>query len=180
VNDGALGRHPDLLALKAKIPVNGAESNSGLDLVELGGNIGIVCNGAGLTMATLDMVYKAGGKPASFLNLGGEFRHDIPPDTLQERLRQGLELVSQNRNVRVILVNLFGNVTSCEQMADTLVSYLQRRSRPNVTLPPLVIRLVGRQLEQARDLLMQLELPLVDSLDEAIAKVVVISHAKTV
>jgi succinyl-CoA synthetase beta subunit len=178
VNDGALGRHPDLLALKEKIPLNGMELKVDLDLAELAGNIGIVCNGAGLTMATLDMVNKAGGKPASFLNLGGEFRHDMPPGTLQARLQQGLEIVTQNRNIRVILVNLFGNVVSCKQIADTLVTYLRRRSRQNRAFPPLVVRLVGRHLEQARETLLNLDLSLVDSLDEAIAEAVALSQTK--
>ncbi|HEY9835530.1 MAG TPA: succinate--CoA ligase subunit beta, partial [Vampirovibrionales bacterium] len=116
VNDEALGRHPSLLQLLPKTqPDEGLVAGSDspvmvvppeLKFVELDGNIGLLCNGAGLTMATLDLVYAAGGKPANFVNIGGECRWDLTPELLCDRIKLGLALVSQKKNVKVVLVNL--------------------------------------------------------------------------
>jgi len=173
-NDDALGRHPDLAALQAKIPsrIRTKMMSRALPettMVEMEGNIGVLCNGAGLTMATLDLIYKAGGKPSSFLNMGSECRHHDASSVLHERIEQGLELMTQSKNVRVVLVNILGNVTLCKQIAEAIANYLQHHDRT----VPFVVRLVGAQFDEARQVLGALKLTLVEDLDEAIAQSVV-------
>jgi succinyl-CoA synthetase beta subunit len=173
-NDDALGRHPDLAALQEKIPnqirtkmMPGAVSDT--TLVELEGSIGVLCNGAGLTMATLDLIYKAGGKPAGFLNMGSECRYNDAPAVLFDRVGQGLELMTRSKKTKVVLVNILGNVMLCRQIVEAIAHYLQQ---PNSPVVPFVIRLVGQQFDEARQTLSQLELPLFEDLDEAIAQAV--------
>lgn len=181
VNEDALGRHPDLAILQAQIPVRGrsrATPDSKLNLVELEGNIGVLCNGAGLTMATLDLIHKTGGKTAGFVNLGRECRFSSPAASLQQRIEQGLELVTQARGAKVILVNILSSVISSTQVAGAIASYLQRQPYSH-RVPTLVVRLVG-QLEQARERLALLEVPVLDHLDGAIAQAVSLSKSKAI
>ncbi|MCU0569714.1 MAG: succinate--CoA ligase subunit beta [Oculatellaceae cyanobacterium Prado106] len=182
IDDAALGRHADLAALVATTPQpveNPREVYSEqLKRVQLNGHIGVLCNGAGLTMATLDLIQSAKGKSACFVDLGGEYRHPCPPSTLQERLEQGLDLILQDKSVRVILINLLGSIISNPQVAEVIASYLSRRNR-NWRLPPMVVRLVGDRLEEASALLAQANVPVVPSLDDAIAKCVILAQAKS-
>lgn len=177
-NDDALGRHPDLAALQKKIP-NQIKTKvlprdlSDTTLVELEGNIGIICNGAGLTMATVDLVHQAGGRSASFLNLGREYRHNASSEVLQERIQRGIELMMQSRNLKVVLVNILGNVMLCQQTVEAIATHLQRQGERRTV--PVVVRLVGDQFEEARRTLQALNLPLFDDLDEAIAEVISLS-----
>jgi succinyl-CoA synthetase beta subunit len=181
-NDDALGRHPEMAALRSQLPTRTRSTTlsvSGLSLVELEGNIGVLCNGAGLTMATLDLIHKSGGKAGGFVNLGRECRSSLPAMTLQERIEQGLELVTQARGVKVVLVNILGSVDSCVQVAEAIASYLQRQPY-NHRVPLLVARLVGSQFEQARERLAAFEVPVLDHLDGAIAQAVTLSKSKLV
>lgn len=177
-NDDALGRHPDLAALQEKIP-NRIKTRmlprdlSDTTLVELEGNIGILCNGAGLTMATLDSVHRSGGRAASFLNLGSEYRHNDSPDVLRDRIQRGLELMMQSKNLKVVLVNILGNVTLCRQTVEAIATYLQHQADRGTV--PFIVRLVGDQFDEARQALQALNLPLFEDLDEAIAEAVSLS-----
>ncbi|OCQ92419.1 ATPase [Oscillatoriales cyanobacterium USR001] len=144
--------------------------SQGLNLVELPGNIGILCNGAGLTMATLDAVIYAKGKPANFLNLGS-FDRFAPTDGLRERLEKGLELVSQEKRVKVILVNILGSVAVCEEMTLAIATYLERKARASRT-PQIVLRLVGEQSGAIRQRLGKLSVQIAEKLDEAVAQAV--------
>jgi len=177
-NDDALGRHPDLAALQEKIP-NRIKTRmlprdlSDTTLVELEGNIGILCNGAGLTMATLDLVHRSGGRAASFLNLGSEYRHNDSPDVLRDRIQRGLELMMQSKNLKVVLVNILGNVTLCRQTVEAIATYLQHQADRGTI--PFIVRLVGDQFDEARQALQALNLPLFEDLDEAIAEAVSLS-----
>lgn len=171
VNDAALGRQPALAALVAAIP-NHAQTSPmacNLNVVEMEGNIGVLCSGAGLTMSTLDLLHKAKGKPANFVDLGGDYRHCCPPSVLQERLKQGLDLIAQTKGVKVIVVNILGGVTSCLQVAEAIAAFLKWQST-NRQVPPLVVRLVGDQFHAARGLLDAVDVPVFESTDEAIAK----------
>lgn len=181
-NDDALNRHSDLVSLKKKIP-NAAELHSdvialtGLDVLELDGNIGILCNGAGLTMATLDMMGQAGGKTAYCINLGSECRHRWPPTTLIERLEQGLGLITQNRRVKAIFIHILGNSIPAVQIAEAIARYLQKHPDKNY-LPALVVRLVDGEPSAAASGLAELNIPVIDSLDTAIAKTVALTKSK--
>jgi succinyl-CoA synthetase beta subunit len=192
-NDDALGRHPHLVSLINKLGGSPPEA-TGVTPVALDseGTIGIVCNGAGLTMAILDLVCQAGGKPASFLNIGGETQWDASADVLKQRLETGLELMGQNKQVRVILVNVISNLVPCDEIADIITTYWQRRTpkirplselRPDTLiaqtnrLPALVVRLVGSQSDRARELLATVSLPLIDNLDETVTQAITLSKA---
>jgi succinyl-CoA synthetase beta subunit len=184
VNDEALGRHSSLLQLLPKTPPDEAGvAGFGspvmavppeLNFVELDGNIGLLCNGAGLTMATLDLVYAAGGKPANFVNIGGECRWDLTPELLCDRIKLGLALVSQKKNVKVVLVNLLGGLCSCTQAAEAIAHYQKQSQRETATGNPqtqvkVIVRLYGSEIDQAREILQAVEVTVVENLDEAIA-----------
>ncbi|MDX2231243.1 MAG: succinate--CoA ligase subunit beta [Leptolyngbyaceae cyanobacterium bins.349] len=201
-NDDALARHPQLVSLITKLGGNPPEaselSSVGMDT---NGDIGIICNGAGLTMATMDLVGEAGGKTASFLNIGGETRWDTSPDLLKQRLAQGLELMTQQKSIRVILINLISNLVPCDEMAEVIIAYLKRRApqprpialrseairpdpvradpvfSPTKRGPALVIRLIGCQSDRARTLLEAAQLSLLENLDEAVTEA--LSFVKT-
>jgi succinyl-CoA synthetase beta subunit len=193
VNDDALGRHPHLVSLISKLGGNPADPTEATPVtIDSEGTIGLVCNGAGLTMAILDLVCQAGGKPASFLNIGGETQWDASPDLLKQRLEQGLDLMGQNKQVRVILVNLLSNLVPCDEIAEIITTYCQRRTskvrplsdlRPDTLIaqanrsPTLVVRLVGCQSDRARELLATVSLSLVDDLDETVTQTVALAKA---
>lgn len=188
-NDDALGRHPQLVSLITKLGGNLPEPGEVAPVsVDTNGQIGIICNGAGLTMATMDLLGQAGGTVATFLNVGGETRWDASPELLKHRLMQGLELMTQQKNIRVILVNLISNLVPCDDITDVIVTYLEHRSpkprpltyaepvRPEPSFSPvkrgpaLVIRLVGCQSDRARSQLEAAQLSLIESLDEAVTE----------
>jgi succinyl-CoA synthetase beta subunit len=181
-DDSALGRRSGIAAFVATIPdialsqTNGSANNQPSDLkrVQLDGNIGVLCNGAGLMMATLDLIQVAKGKTASFVDIGGEYRHNCPPETLQERLQQGLDLLMADKTVKAVLVNVLGSVISCRQVAEGMTFYTRNRKN----MPPIVVRLVGDRVEQAADLLAKGKIPMTDSLEDAIDKTVVLAKAQ--
>jgi succinyl-CoA synthetase beta subunit len=181
-DDAALGRRSGIAAFVATIPdialsqANGNANSkpiSDLKRVQLEGNIGVLCNGAGLMMATLDLIQSAHGKTASFVDIGGEYRHNCPPETLQERLHQGLDLILADKTVKAVLINVLGSVISCRQVAEGMTFYTRNRKN----MPPIVVRLVGDRVDQAADLLAKSKIPMTDSLEDAIAKTVILAQA---
>ncbi len=185
-NDDALCRHPELAKLTAKDAYCSQNDDQSLhqrltlNLVKLDGNIGIICNGAGLTMATLDLVCAAGGKPASFLNLGGEGRWNATPEEFCDRLSAALDLIREHHKLSVILINLLGSVVSCDRAAATIEAYLKQKF--SAVLPTtninFVVRLVGNEWDAAQTRLAALEIPLTDRLDDAVAQAVSIAEKK--
>jgi len=171
VNDAAIGRQPALAALVATIPnqVMPHALACGIHLIEREGNVGVLCNGAGLTMATLDLLQKSKGRAANFVDLGGDYRHCCPPSILQEQLKQALELITQEKTVKVVLVNILGGVASCLQVAEAIASFLKWQSGQQVSL---VVRLAGDQFHSARGLLAAMNVPVFESMDEAITETV--------
>jgi succinyl-CoA synthetase beta subunit len=144
--------------------------------VQLEGTIGILCNGAGLTMTTLDLIYQAGGKPANFLNLGGESFYGWNPENFHNRIKQGLTLVTQSQTIQVLLINILGSVISCYEIAQVITTHLKQLPH---TPPKLVVRLVGHESDRARDYLSTLNIPLVEQLDEAIVQAVALVKSRT-
>ena len=188
-NDDALNRHPDLAQLAVKrsqrMKETAAQSAGQYGrfaklpfLIEMEGNIGILCNGAGLTMTTLDLVHQAGGKPANLLNIGRDFYSDRMPAALPERIEQGLELILRDKSARVILVNLLGNIVSCDEIAATITTYLQQKNRTG-RMPRLIVRLVGPEFEAAKERFAAHQITLTESLDEAIAQVVSLAKSSS-
>jgi succinyl-CoA synthetase beta subunit len=179
-DDSALGRRSGIAAFVATIPDiapsqpsgNDCSKPSDLKRVQLEGNIGVLCNGAGLMMATLDLIHSAQGKTASFVDIGGEYRYNCPPETLQERLQQGLDLILADKTVKAVLVNVLGSVISCRQVAEGMTFYTRNRKN----MPPIVVRLVGDRIDQAADLLAKSKIPMTDSLEDAIAKTVILAQ----
>ncbi|TAG86317.1 MAG: succinate--CoA ligase subunit beta [Oscillatoriales cyanobacterium] len=141
-----------------------------LNLVELDGNIGILCNGVGLTMATLDAVANEAGKPANFVNLGSLDRYDSV-DALRDRTESALELVSQDKSVKVVLVNILGSSATSEAMIAAVVGYLERKARANRQLQ-IVLLLVGLDRDAVKKRLGQLPVQLATTLDQAVAQAV--------
>jgi succinyl-CoA synthetase beta subunit len=150
VNDGALARHHDLMALSNRSILNFADPHPTVQMsLEPEGQIGVICNGAGLTLAVMDLVHQAGGKPYCFLNLGSETHHLWQPDQFCERLLAGLHQISQFSAVRVILLNLMLGSVPGDQVAALLLEFLKTkapirigaRSRQNSpAIPQLVVR----------------------------------------
>lgn len=168
VNNEALNRHHHLTRLLQErnleeLVYSGVFPSH--DFVELDGKLGILCNGAGLTMATFDLVCEAKGKPANFLNLGSEQTWYGMDDDPLERLRLGLEAVTTSPKVSVVLVNLIAGVTLCQDIARTLVEFSEQLDRPC----KWIVRLVGGDVVAAEKTLKQANLTSVKSLDEAVS-----------
>jgi len=128
---------------------------AGLNLVELDGNIGILCNGAGLTMATMDMVKRFGGHPANFLDVGG--------GSDQDKTLAALEIVNENPSVKVILLNILGGITACDEVANALVKFIKKNPRRT-----LVVRLRGNNQDLAEKILADSGLKLIPGLSTAV------------
>jgi len=178
VNDAALGRHPTLEQLVPKPAAHPRPTFSspawGLNLVEQQGNIGILCNGAGLSMTMLDLIHKSKGKPAGVIDIGMEYRQGSAFVPLQERIEQGLDRMQQIPGLRVILINIIGSFVPCLEVAEMIANYLNTYSFNNPA-PPLVVRLVGEQFTQAQELLGSMDIPVLDRLDDAIAKAMILA-----
>ena len=263
VNDEAIARHPHLLQLAQKIPpveADGASQDGAAILTateneevssvspcqgrslgaphfyKLDGNIGIICNGAALTMATLDLVYLCGGKPACFANIGGDTRWDLTPDDFVCRLTQALNMIVADTNVKAVAIDIIGSAIDCNAVAATIAACVRQSGRvldspvgaaiahtPSLTKPlngwdsrhngllngfgeigegpalnfdqgrlengtpslfsdnyqpqrnggiSFIVRLCGTDLELAKRSLAPLNIPVVDSLEEAIARAV--------
>lgn len=149
---------------KSQSPISNSES---LQLIELDGNIGILCNGVGLTMATLDAVTHQGGKPANFVNMGSLDRYDAA-NALRDRAELGLELVAQDKNVKVILVNILGSASKSEEIIAAVAGYVEQKARANRHIQ-VVLRLVEIDADAVKKRLGQLPVQLASTLDEAAA-----------
>ncbi len=163
VDDNALYRHPRLEALRdveAEDPIERRAREEGINFVKLDGAIGCVVNGAGLAMATMDVLKLSGGSPANFLDIGGGAR--------AERVVQALQLILADRKVRAILFNIFGGITRCDEVARGIVT---ARQQLGITAP-IVVRLVGVNEEEGRRILQEAGIAAFTSMDEA-AKTVV-------
>ncbi|MEB3293648.1 MAG: ATP-grasp domain-containing protein [Synechococcales bacterium] len=126
VNDGALGRHPDIVAMSELPVVDSLERPPELQLtMDPDGQLGVLCNGAGLTMATMDMIYQGGGKPIAFINIGSETHSQWQPETFCQRLETALEQLLAHSQVRVILISLVGGIVPCDAIAKTIVQFLR-------------------------------------------------------
>jgi succinyl-CoA synthetase beta subunit len=171
IDGNALHRHPETAALRNV----GAEDEQelmakerGLTFVKLDGDIGILGNGAGLVMSTLDVVAQAGGRPANFLDAGGGSK--------AEAIVDAVEVILSNPNVRAVLFNIFGGITRCDEVARGLVTAF---GQIDVKVP-FVVRLDGTNDEEGRRILAEAELPNVHvetTMDAAAARVVELARA---
>ena len=183
VNDRAIARHPDI-AVMAEKKANRANSQyptamvGSWEEVEPSGNIGILGNGAGLVMATLDLVTDAGSKPATCLNVGHGRSLNTSPLAFCDRLALGLEFLYQSKNIKVVLVNIVGSVPTALEIASVITNFVHRHEDPPTTktrsnpYPRLIVRLADLELEAAREQLKTVQVPLVENLDEAVEQTV--------
>ncbi len=144
IDDNALWRHPDIAALAEQFPIDEVQARAnekGLQYVKLDGDVGIIGNGAGLVMSTLDVVAQAGARAANFLDVGGGASAD--------QMATSLEVVLSDPAVRVVLVNIFGGITRCDLVAQGVLEALERIE----ARVPIVVRLDGTNAEDGRRIL---------------------------
>lgn len=166
VDDNGLFRHQTLEALRdtsAEDPIERRAREEGISYIKLDGSIGCIVNGAGLAMATMDVIKLYGGEPANFLDIGGGAR--------SERVTTALELVLSDPKVKAVLVNIFGGITRCDEVARGIITALG--SLGNVgRRAPLVIRLTGVNEQEGRQILRSANLVALSSMTEAAQAVV--------
>ncbi len=170
-DDNALGLHPDILALKDPSQEDlreNAAQQFGLNYITLEGNIGCMVNGAGLAMATMDLVKLKGGKPANFLDVGG--------GTNVEKVCEAFKLILSDSNVKAVLVNIFGGIVKCDVIAQGILEAIKQ---VHVTIP-VVVRLEGTNVEEGRALLSDTGLNLYASEDLSHAAEQVVALARGV
>jgi len=165
VDDNALYRHRDLQELVEKEAREYTEielkaKKLGFSYVELDGNIGIIGNGAGLTMATMDLVKYYGGRPANFLDVGGGARADV--------VREAVKILLLDPKVKGIFVNILGGITRADEIAKGVIEAL----RETGVRKPLVVRLKGTREEEGRRILGEENIPFYDDMDEAAKRIV--------
>jgi len=164
-DDNALYRHKDFLELRdihEEDPLEVEASKFGLNYIKLDGNVGCMVNGAGLAMATMDIVKLAGGEPANFLDVGG--------GASAEQVKNAFRIILSDKNVKAILINIFGGIMRGDRIAEGVVS-----ASREVGLPvPVVVRLEGTNVELGKEILAQSGLPLItaDGMWDAAEKVV--------
>jgi succinyl-CoA synthetase beta subunit len=165
IDDNSLFRHKDIIEKLKRAPEEQNErerlaTENDMAYVELDGNIACICNGAGLTMATLDAVSVYGGKASTFLDLGG--------GADAERVERGIEIAMMYSNVKAILVNIMGGITRCDEVAKGILS---ARKDGDIKVP-LVIRMVGTNEEEGQELLNKAGIPFLKTMEDAAQKVV--------
>ncbi len=170
VDDNALYRHPDLKEMRDYTEVDQTEriaEEKGLNFVKLDGNIGVIANGAGMSMSTMDLIYLEGGKPANFLDIGGGASSEV--------VKEAINIILMDRNVRVIFMNIFGGITRCDEVAKGLAEAF---SELKIDLP-IVLRLAGTNEEEGRAIIEEFirdneigNIHLVESMEEGAKKAV--------
>jgi len=162
VDDNSLFRHPDLQPLYGRDASSYEKIAKQLDFnyVELDGDIGVISNGAGLTMATMDAILHYGGKPANFLDIGG--------GATRERVKEAVKLVLSHPRVKAVLVNIFGGITRCDEVAAGIVEALKETE----VAKPIVVRMLGTNEEEGRRILGEHGISAYTEMDEAVLKVI--------
>ena len=168
LDDSALPRHPQLESLRdpdEEDPAERAAREAGISFIKLDGTIGCMVNGAGLAMTTMDLVKRAGGEPANFLDIGGGAR--------AQKVTAAMSLILADPKVDAILVNIFGGITRGDEVARGLVEARKAQQRD----VPMVVRIVGTNAEEAGRLLREAHFETAATLDEAAAKAVAASRS---
>ena len=164
-DDNALYRHPDIVEMRdlnEEDPLEIEASRFGLNYIKLEGNVGCMVNGAGLAMATMDIIKLAGGEPANFLDVGG--------GASAEQVKNAFGIILSDKNVRAILINIFGGIMRCDRIAEGVVE-----ASKVVGLPvPVVVRLEGTNVDLGREILARSGLNLItaDGMEDAARRVV--------
>ena len=163
IDDNELERHPDIEALRdptAEAPSEAQAREAGLTFIKLEGNVGCCVNGAGLAMATMDLVKYYGGEPANFLDIGGSSN--------PEKVVNALRIITSDPNVKAILFNIFGGITRTDDVANGIVT----ATKQNPLTLPIVIRLTGTNEEIAVRILKENGFSAMTDMDEAVKRAV--------
>ena len=166
IDDNELDRHPEIAALRdesAEAPSEVQARNANLTFIKLDGNVGCVVNGAGLAMATMDLVKYYGGEPANFLDIGGSSN--------PEKVVNALKIITADNNVKAILFNIFGGITRTDDVANGIVT----ATKQSPLKVPLVIRLTGTNEEIAMKILQENGFSASSDMDEAVKKAVALA-----
>ena len=165
-DDNALFRQPEILALNEPSEDEKKEidaKDKGLSYIRLDGSIGCMVNGAGLAMATMDMIKLYGGEPANFLDIGGSSN--------PQKVIDAMNLILSDKNVKVVMINIFGGITRCDDVAKGLIAALEQIK---ITIP-IVIRLSGTNSKEGLEILKSANLPTVETMSEAAEKAIALS-----
>jgi len=171
IDDNELDRHPDIAALRdesAEAPSEVQARNANLTFIKLDGNVGCVVNGAGLAMATMDLVKYYGGEPANFLDIGGSSN--------PEKVVNALKIITADPSVKAILFNIFGGITRTDDVANGIVT----ATKQNPLTVPIVIRLTGTNEEIAMKILKDNGFSASSDMDEAVKQAVALAKASPV
>ncbi|HMI45072.1 MAG TPA: ADP-forming succinate--CoA ligase subunit beta, partial [Gemmatimonadaceae bacterium] len=166
IDDNELDRRPEIAALRDESAEDASEveaRKASLTFIKLDGNVGCVVNGAGLAMATMDLVKYYGGEPANFLDIGGSSN--------PEKVVAALRIITSDKNVKAILFNIFGGITRTDDVANGIVTAIKQ----NPLKVPLVIRLTGTNEEIAVRILTENGLSAMTDMDEAVKKAVALA-----
>jgi len=161
IDDNALFRHPDLAEMRdldTEAPSEIEARKYGLSFIKLEGNIGCMVNGAGLAMTSMDIIKLFGGEPANFLDIGG--------GASSEKVAAAMRIILSDPNVKAILFNVFGGITRCDEVARGILTAMNE-VKPKV---PMVVRLVGTNAEEGRQLLAQANMITANTLADAAQK----------
>ena len=164
-DDNALYRHPDILELKdlnEEDPIETEASKHGLSYIKLNGKIGCMVNGAGLAMATMDIIKLYGSEPANFLDVGG--------GASKEKVSAAFKIILSDKSVKGILINIFGGIMRCDVLARGVI---EAASETNLSIP-LVVRLAGTNVELGKEILKKSKLKIIsaNSLSDAAKKII--------
>jgi succinyl-CoA synthetase beta subunit len=165
INPFVIARHPDIRELRdldEEDPLEVKASNYGLNYIRLDGNVGCMVNGAGLAMATMDIIQYAGSRPANFLDVGGGAN--------EEQVRHGFEIILSDANVRAVLINIFGGIMRCDVVANGVVAAAKTLG----IKVPIVVRLKGTNVDLGQKILKEsgLNFAVANDMKEAAEKVV--------
>ena len=166
IDDNELDRHPEIAALRdesAEAPSEVQARNANLTFIKLDGNVGCVVNGAGLAMATMDLVKYYGGEPANFLDIGGSSN--------PEKVVNALKIITADKNVKAILFNIFGGITRTDDVANGIVT----ATKQSPLKVPIVIRLTGTNEEIAMKILQENGFSASSDMDEAVKNAVALA-----
>lgn len=159
IDDNGLDRHPEIEKMRDLDAEDASEMDAkqaGLSFVKLEGNIGCIVNGAGLAMATMDLVKHFGGQPANFLDVGGSSN--------PQKVLDAMKIILRDSNVKAILFNIFGGITRCDDIANGIKQAVSELDPP----VPIVIRLTGTNEDEGRKILESINLTAVSSMEEVV------------
>lgn len=166
LDDSGLARHPEIESMRDKDAEDPSEMKAregGLSFVKLNGNIGCIVNGAGLAMATMDLVKHFGEEPANFLDIGGS--------SSPEKVLNAMKIILKEPNVKAILFNIFGGITRCDDVANGIVQAVKQLKPP----VPIVVRLTGTNEDKAKKILEEVNLTATSSMVDVVKKAIELS-----